>query len=719
MKNIEIIRGKIYKSVKNNNRYRLLNIINDEFILSVMDTSRFDLLYMKYDDVMFLVLNKDWVEIPEETLVYDLSVMSKASYDKYVMYCRIFQSIVDEYGPDYKGLLGHRCKEFLKNICADYGISRRVLWKFINRYFQSGFDFSVFVDKRYFAKPKSGCCISSVKRGRKSELFGDGYNLTEADLSNFNEAIKFFRNGQFKTKKAAFDFLNNKFYRNEEDGRLKHLSQRPTFRQFKYYFDKCVSRSDVTLIKSSRREYDNNNRILYGNRLFNARCPGWSAQIDACEVPFSLVSKYNPHFCVANPTVYFMVDTYTGAITAVSVAYTQNSNLGFTNLFLNLADDKAEFCKKYGVKIENIDKIWPSGYIPRHIYLDRGAECTSNEVTRICQELGIEKHLVPGAMGSAKGLVERAFGQMLTKQIPYWEKIGYISDRHDSEHHKESVMDIDVYTRCVINFVIEHNQRYMTGFPMVKELEDNNVPVIPCEIWQYGVEHIDSPRYINNLSSYCYTLMLTKPLRLSRKGINYKSLYYVNDDPVLLKAMADAGDNRVPFDVRMDPRDVSAVYYVRNNTIYCARVSEKRPDGLAFVGMTLQMYDEYFDKRKKKDMLYRQHNEELDANNAGFALGVVQEMKHKAVPKVTTKVVKIREARHNENALVSVSNKIADRINKSDSGLKLAQEKLLPDNSARAVEEEPVVVERDSDIEDKEEEIDVNDFDVLSEYFHY
>ena len=45
---------------------------------------------------------------------------------------------------------------------------------------------------------------------------------------------------------------------------------------------------------------------------------------------------------------------------------------------------------------------------------------------------------------------------------------------------------------------------------MVKELRDNNVPAIPFKLWEYGVEHIDSPRHITDINQYCFTLMTEK-----------------------------------------------------------------------------------------------------------------------------------------------------------------------------------------------------------------
>ena len=76
-------------------------------------------------------------------------------------------------------------------------------------------------------------------------------------------------------------------------------------------------------------------------------------EIDACEADVSLVSELDPDQAIGRPIVYFMIDVYSRIILAVSVAFDNNSILGITNLFLNLADDKQEYCKIHGtVQIE-------------------------------------------------------------------------------------------------------------------------------------------------------------------------------------------------------------------------------------------------------------------------------------------------------------------------------------------------------------------------------
>lgn len=117
-------------------------------------------------------------------------------------------------------------------------------------------------------------------------------------------------------------------------------SQRPTYNQFYYYCRKHITEQEIDLIKTSAAEQRNNKRLITSDSLHGVLGPGDMVEIDACEADVSLVSRTDSNKTIGRPVVYFMIDIYTRAIIAMSVAFDNNSILGVTNLFLNLADNK-------------------------------------------------------------------------------------------------------------------------------------------------------------------------------------------------------------------------------------------------------------------------------------------------------------------------------------------------------------------------------------------
>lgn len=123
---------------------------------------------------------------------------------------------------------------------------------------------------------------------------------------------------------------------------------------------KTYHKKEMDIVKTSAMEYRNDNRLITSDIMQGVYGPGDMVEIDACEADVSLVSTIDKNRTVGRPVVYFMIDIYTRIILAVSVAFDNNSILGVTNLFINLADDKHEYCqnmvltlmmKNYGLQI--------------------------------------------------------------------------------------------------------------------------------------------------------------------------------------------------------------------------------------------------------------------------------------------------------------------------------------------------------------------------------
>ena len=453
-------------------------------------------------------------------------------------------------------------------------------------------------------------------------------------------------------------------------------AERPTMRQFYYYANKQLTEQEKDAIKTSVQEQRNNKRLITSDSMFEVFGPGDMVEIDACEADVSLVSIFDPNKTIGRPIVYFMIDVFTRMILAVSVTFDNNSVLGITNLFLNLADDKLEYCKKYGMGFDN-PAMWRSNIIPRRLRADRGSEFKSKEFDRICNELGIEKQIVPGASGSLKGIVEQSFHQMHSKQNPHLENYGLIEKRYDSNHHKEATLNIEQYTKMVINFVLTHNQEYDSSYPVTKEMIEQGIKPIPCLLWDYGVKKYGNPRPIPVREQYLFDLMIPVKAKIDRRGISYKNLYYLSDnDPELLKSMFKAGMKKMPFEARMDVRDISHIYYLRNGKLIDAPLNERLSANADFKGLTMKQYEDYLKKKKQMDAEGRVHNQELSAFNYVVNAAVVDEAKKETIsdPK------NMRPARELEKQIVSHEGSITSRIETSTEFPKKEPDE-IPDNA--------------------------------------
>ena len=665
MDNIMLTIGNVIIDENNNKKYRVVAIVKDEITLCEMDITSFSLSIIDVKTLLSLISNGE-IHIENDTaIIVDKEKLSVDNRKFFELKKKVMTEVVNAYGPSFIELNGKKPKRKIKEILKKYDFPKSTFWKTCTLFFQSGMQDYSLVDAKQFGLNAGKQYTHTKKAGRPTEYSeSSGVVLTDEVRTFFEEALKDYKSGRQKSVKDAFDKMNLLHFTRTEiingqvQATLMPASERPTYRQFYYYVSKHITNQEKDLIKTSALEQKNNKRLLVSDSLNGVNGPGDLVEIDACEADVSLVSVIDPSKTIGRPIVYFMVDVYSRIILAVSVAFDNNSMLGLSNLFLNLADDKQKYCEKYGISYENKD-IWPSNIIPNRVRVDKGAEFRSKEFERICNELGIERNIVLPGCGSLKGIVEQSFRQLHLKQNHHLENHGLIEKRHDSKHHQEAMLNIEEYTKMVIGFVLTHNQQCLTNFPLTKDMILKKVQPIPALLWKYGISNGFVPRQIPSMEQYLFNLMTPINAKISRKGISHKELYYLNtEDRKLAREMFDAGNKRKDFEARMDMRDVGAIYYIRDNKLMVARLNPLIQGNAEYAGMTMKEYEDF--RKGKKELLAagKVNNEELSAFNYAMNNAIVEEATKPMLPSAKD----MRPAREIEKQAKSKSNKISKRL---------------------------------------------------------
>ena len=142
----------------------------------------------------------------------------------------------------------------------------------------------------------------------------------------------------------------------------------------------------------------------------------------------------------------------------------------------------------------------------------------------------------------------------------------------------------------------------------------NKIDPIPAKLWQYGVNKYGQPRPIPVLDQYLYDLMTPVKAKVSRRGISYKNLWYLpENDSKLVEQMFSAGAKKIPFEARIDKRDVGAIYYKRGNKLIYAPLNQMIAGNADYKGMTLKEYEDYKKTKALMDAKGRVYNEQLSA----------------------------------------------------------------------------------------------------------
>lgn len=655
--------GNIITDKEAGSSYRIIYVSVNDIVLCEMNTTKFILITMSYMQIMDLLQEQGFTISEDKGLVFDENHLSENIRAKYIRNRDMMNEVVAAYGPTFIELGGKYKKTRLYEIMRKYECPKNTFWRICTKYFQSGCKSYSLVDNKAWGNTKGKENDYTIKPGRPSEYVKSSIVVKDEVREHFEDALSNYKKGRNKSFRSAFDWMNCKYYSETKIVNgvttvgLMPESQRPTYNQFYYYCRKHITEQEIDLIKTSAAEQRNNKRLITSDSLHGVLGPGDMVEIDACEADVSLVSTTDSNKTIGRPVVYFMIDIYTRAIIAMSVAFDNNSILGVTNLFLNLADNKKEYCSRYGMGFGD-DAIWPSNIKPRRIRVDRGSEFKSKEFRRICNELGIELQIVSGASGSLKGVVEQSFHQMHSRQNEHLEDNGLIEKRYDSNHHKEATLNIEQYTKMVINFVLMHNQQYDKNYPLTREMMDKKIQPIPAILWKYGANKIE-PSRIPDKDQYLYTLMTPVNAKLSRRGISYNGLWYLaKDDKQLSKEMFRAGTKKVPFEVRMDKRSVGAVYYIRNGKLIKASLNEMITGNIDFAGLTEKEWNDYRKSKHQLDAHGRIQNEELSA----FNYLVNQEIVGSAQKDTYSDKKNMRVTRELEKQKVSHDNNIEQRL---------------------------------------------------------
>lgn len=656
----------VLHSYRTNKTYRVLFIKLPNAVLCEMETTKLVIEPFIVSMLLQALENGEMEIVQEEEEVYPDKTMTADQKEAFEKRKYIVDTIEKEYGPDYIRLSNKQPKESIVLLEQKTGLCKSTIWKTIRTYLQAGRSLNAIKDGRLGRRKFGyGEYNYSKKTGRDYENNIEiGIKLDEAVLKKFEAAVKYYKSGRAKSLRAAYTWMNQKFYSDvvETEGGYSFMllpaSERPTEAQFYYYCRQNLSKKEKEIAKTSVMEYNNNSRLLLGDTVKGSHGPGDRIQMDEVEVDLFLQSSVLEGKTVGRPIVYCMIDSYSRVILALGIAFDNNSVIGMTNCFVNLMDDKVEYCKKYGIHIS--PEMWPSCVLPNRILCDRGSEYTSNEAERIFNALNIQRELVPAGSGSLKGTVEQWFHQMHSNQNHVVEKNGLMEKRYDSSHKKKAVLTLDEYTKMLLNFVIYHNNTPMDNYPLTKDMLRKGIRPVPAEIWKYGEAVYGSPRKVSNLSQYYYDLLLPVSGTVSRHGIIVKDLNYLSlNDEGMFEEMIEAGKKRIHKEFRMDPRDIGSVYYVRDKKLYRAELNTNRAGNADFAGLTLNEWEtirKHINTLKREGRITKQEHQAF--------LEYTQEQIINAARKADISVDSkdLQEARKQEKQIVQSKHSIYSRI---------------------------------------------------------
>jgi len=158
----------------------------------------------------------------------------------------------------------------------------------------------------------------------------------------------------------------------DSDGNVTELDpdQVPSRSQFLYWHSKNKDILEEVQQRNGARNYPLQSRASIDKTETFLSGPCASSQIDATIADIFLVSQSDRTRIVGRPTMYFLKDSFTRIVTGLHITLDPPSWNSAVMCIVNAAEDKVDFCAKYGIQIKEED--WPCKHLPNAIVGDRG-----------------------------------------------------------------------------------------------------------------------------------------------------------------------------------------------------------------------------------------------------------------------------------------------------------------------------------------------------------
>ncbi len=501
------------------------------------------------------------------TIVIDETAISQKDLEKRDLYWDMINKSWIKYKNEI--LVKTTRHNIFKIIAAENNIPETTVRRIFSKYFNYGMTKNSLLTryKNCGARGKDRN-LRDIKVGRPPK-YNDGnnkagINITEDIKIIFQQGIDnyYYTEKLVNPKQVYIAILRDYFsYNYKENGEIKYRlfekDRLPTYGQFYYWFKKFQNPTKDIISRQGTKEYELKYRPLLSNSTMETIGPGTRFQVDATIADVYLVSKFDRDRIIGRPIVYAIIDVFSRMVTGIYVGLEGPSWIGAMMALDNMVTDKVEFCKEYGIEIEEYQ--WPAYHLPQIIIADRG-EFEGYSVENLINNLGIVIENTPPYRGDLKGIVERSFNTVNTK-IKHKTPGAIMKEyrkRGDRDYRLDATLTLEEFTKIYIKLVIQHNNTIIEKYPMEKDMIADEIAPIPTQLWQWGIKNKKGSLRIIDREIMRLNVMPKTKASVSRSGIRFKGLFYSSQKAIKEQWFIK---NKVrSVNIIYDPRNVNYIY---------------------------------------------------------------------------------------------------------------------------------------------------------------
>lgn len=331
---------------------------------------------------------------------------------------------------------------------------------------------------------------------------------------------KFFYTKNKNSLQTAYIMMLKEKYTNENGELIKH----PTIHQFRYFYRKTKDMRTYYITRNGIKDYQRNHRPLLGEGIKSIANNIGTAMLDSTICDIYLVNERQE--IVGRPVMTACIDVYSGMCCGYSLGW-EGGMYSLRSLMLNVVTDKKEYCRSFGIDIEESD--WNCNQLPATLITDKGSEYASENFEQLT-DLGVSIINLPAYRPELKGAVEKFFDLIQNLYKPQLLGRGVIEDdfqeRGARDYRKDACLTLKQFEKIILKCIIYYNtKRIIKNFQFDEEVTQNVRPYAN-EIWNYKRANNDGNLIVISPQNLLLCLLPRTTGIFSRNGLKVNNLRY-------------------------------------------------------------------------------------------------------------------------------------------------------------------------------------------------
>jgi hypothetical protein len=480
------------------------------------------------------------------------------------------------------------------------------------------------------------------KRGRKRDPVEGKEDITGPNIDERARRLlvlggkKFIEGEKLSRPDAYTTTLEHYFAVGHElmpDGRLGGIippeDERPTQRQFEYHYDQNRDPERAITKREGRKRFLLQHRPLIGDTSPLALWPGALYEVDSTWADLGILSSLRRNRVIGRPILYVVRDRFSRMIVGFYVALEGPNWAGLKGALYCAFTDKAAWCRRFGRQLAPGE--WECAHLSDRMIGDRGpAELLSANADFLIQHFFIRADTAAPSRPDWKPVAE-SFFDLVNNHGTAWTPgaIHGPRGRGERDPRLHAVHTLRSYYQLVLEIVLYYNNyHWLEGYEPDAEVAYDQVPLIPAELWKWGIKNRGSALRVADPEQVRLALMRNEEATLSRWGAYVPSMkvhYLLERGTKEGWFVEERGRKRRKINLGIEDWDISQAW-VRLDHGKIIEPCTLHPRYQRFAG---RARDEVIDDRAYQRKLARQAETEVQQDRADY-LGRIDHINQKA-----------------------------------------------------------------------------------------